>query len=63
MQTVSDLRKVLTEIFEELQKDEINTNKARELARVAGKILSSAKVQLDYQYLRGDKPSIPFLEK
>ena len=44
MKNVSDLRKVLTEIFEELQKDEINTNKARELARLAGKILSSAKV-------------------
>ena len=36
---------------------------ARELAKIAGKMINSAKVQLDYQHLRGEIPSIPFLDK
>ena len=63
MKNVSELRSALSAIFNELQVGDINHEEARELARIAGKMISSAKVQLDYQNLRGDIPQIPFLDK
>jgi hypothetical protein len=63
MKNVSDLRAVLSKVFSDLQDDKINYHEARELAKIAGKMIGSAKVQLDYQHLRGEKPEIPFLNK
>lgn len=63
MKNVTDLRIALAKIFAELQAGDINHDQARELARIAGKMINSAKVQLDYQHLRGEIPQIPFLDK
>jgi hypothetical protein len=63
MKNVTELRNSLAKIFVELQSGDINHEQARELAKIAGKMINSAKVQLDYQNLRGDIPQIPFLDK
>jgi hypothetical protein len=63
MKNVTELRNSLAKIFAELQSGDINHEQARELAKIAGKMIVSAKVQLDYQNLRGDIPQIPFLDK
>ncbi len=63
MKNVTELRIALSKIFAELQNGQINHEQARESARIAGKMINSAKVQLDYQSLRGDIPQIPFLDK
>ena len=63
MKNVTELRISLSKIFAELQNGDINHEQARELAKIAGKMINSARVQLEYQNLRGDIPQIPFLDK
>jgi hypothetical protein len=40
----------------------IKPKEAGELANVAGKMINSAKIQLEYYALRKETPSIPFLK-
>ena len=63
MKNVSELRNNLSKIFAELQSGDVNHHQARELAKIAGNMINSAKVQLDYQHLRGEIPHISFLDK
>lgn len=62
MKTISDVRDQLSEIFNELRGGEIKPNEADSLANIAGKMIASAKVQLDYYALTKSKPEIDFLE-
>ena len=61
MKTISDVRDQLSEIFHELRGGEIKPNEADSLANIAGKMIASAKVQLDYYALTKTKPEIHFL--
>lgn len=61
MKTISDVRDQLSEIFNELRGGEIKPNEADSLANIAGKMIASAKVQLDYYALTKTKPEIHFL--
>jgi hypothetical protein len=61
MKNVNELRKNLSEIFEQLQNKSISTSEAAELANLAGKMISSAKVQIEYYALRKESPVINFL--
>ena len=63
MKNVSELRSSLSKVYAELQSGDVNHHQARELAKIAGKMINSAKVQLDYQHLRGEIPQISFLDK
>ena len=60
---IKDLRDDLISVFEKLKKGEIGQQEAKELANVSGKILSSAKTQMEYNKMTGgnNKP-IQFLE-
>lgn len=62
MKNVSELRDSLFQVYAELRNGEIKAKDAAELANIAGKMISSAKVQIEYHALRKDKPSIPFLD-
>ena len=57
-----DLRKRLIATFNGLESGEINYKQAGELSRVAGRMLASAKLDLQYAVVRGEKPQIEFLE-
>lgn len=63
MKNVEVLRSELAEIFEKLKAGEIKPGEAAELANLAGKMINSAKVQIDYYALRKEAPEITFLEK
>jgi hypothetical protein len=62
MKTISDVRDQLAEIFEDLRNKDIKPNEADSLANIAGKMIASAKVQLDYYALTKTKADIPFLD-
>ena len=61
MKNVVELREVLAETIEGLKSGEITHKQASEIANLSGKMINSAKAQLDYHALRKDEPSIKFL--
>ena len=62
MTTISDIRDELIEVFNGLRSGTIDPKDAAEVNNTAGKIISTAKVQIAYHALRGETPRIPFLE-
>ncbi len=60
-QTIDELRQRLLIAFAEVEKDEEQVERVREMTNAAGKILGTLKVQLVYAALRGEKPQIEFL--
>ncbi len=55
------LREDLSKVYEELRNKSIDQKLAKELNNTAGKIISSAKIQVEYATLRGENPNIDFL--
>lgn len=62
MNTASELRNELAHVFQQLKAGEIKPSEAAELANLAGKMIASAKVQVEYAALRKDTPVIAFLK-
>ena len=62
MKNAKQLRDDLSDVFDKLRAGEIDRNSAAELANIAGKMISSAKVQVEYFALRKEAPKIDFLE-
>ena len=61
MKNVVELREELSRVFMELKEGTVQSKDASEMANLAGKMINSAKAQLEYHSLRKDKPSIKFL--
>ena len=61
MNTASELRAELAAVFAQLKAGAIKPCEAAELANLAGKMIASAKVQVEYAALREDVPLIAFL--
>jgi hypothetical protein len=61
MKNVNELRDQLAIVFAGLQSGNIPHKDAAELANLAGKMINSAKVQVEYYTLRKESPEIPFL--
>jgi len=59
---VTEMRNQLVDVFGKLRAKKIGVNEAKELANVSGKIISSAKTQLEYNKYCGSKQEINFLE-
>lgn len=59
--TIKEIRDDLIDVFNKLKSGELDPKHAVEINNTAGKIISSAKVQLAYHALRGESPNIPFL--
>ena len=62
MKNAEELRSELAKTFAQLKAGEIKTSEAAELANLAGKMISSAKVQVEYYALRKEQPRIDWLE-
>lgn len=62
MKNCDELRAELALTFEKLKAGEIKPGEAAELANLAGKMIGSAKVQVEYYALRKEQPSIEWLE-
>lgn len=54
MKNVNVLRDNLSKVFDDLQAGTIAVKTAAELANIAGKMINSAKAQLEYHTLRND---------
>ena len=61
MKNVNELRDQLALVFAGLQSGTIAHKDASELANLAGKMINSAKVQVEYYTLRKESPNIEFL--
>ena len=62
MKNCNELRTELSQTFAQLKAGEIKTGEAAELANIAGKMIASAKVQIEYYALRKESPKIEWLE-
>ena len=62
MKNCDELRQELALTFERLKAGEIKPGEAAELANLAGKMISSAKVQVEYYAMRKEAPTIGFLQ-
>ena len=61
MKNAEELRAELAQTFAQLKAGEIKPSEAAELANIAGKMISSAKVQVEFYALRKEMPDIKFL--
>lgn len=62
MKNIKDLRDSLLDSFEELKKGRLKTKDAKEITNMAGKIILSAKTELDYnRFMKLDR-KIDFLD-
>ena len=61
MKNVTELRDQLSQVFADLRSGTVKHADAAEFANLAGKMITSAKVQLEYYALRKEAPTISFL--
>lgn len=62
MNNAHELRTELAAVFAQLKAGAIKPSEAAELANLAGKMIGSAKVQVEYYALRKEVPDIAFLK-
>lgn len=62
MKNIDELRDALALAFEQLKAGSIKHSEADSFANIAGKMIASVKVQIDYHALRKEVPRIKFLE-
>lgn len=62
MKKADELRSELADVFAKLKSGQIKPGEAAELANIAGKMINSARAQIEYYALRKEAPSIGFLE-
>ncbi|MFL1547035.1 hypothetical protein [Pseudomonas sp. O39] len=63
MKNAEELRRNLADVFRQLQAGELKPAEAAELANLGGKMINSAKVQVEYFALRKEAPRIAWLEQ
>ena len=61
MENVKDLRDDLMKAYKQLRDGSIGLNEAKALSNVAGKIMATAKTQLEYNKYAQSKAPITFL--
>ena len=61
MKNVEELRTELSGVFMRLKEGDLSHSDAKELNNSAGKMINSAKVEMEYYALREEKPDIAFL--
>lgn len=63
MQSSASLREYLTKILERVGKGEINAAAANAASSLAGKVLATVKLEMDYAKAKGETPSVKFVSK
>ncbi len=61
MKNCEELRDSLSLVFADLRAGKIKPADAAQFANLAGKLISSAKVQIEYYTMRRETPAIEFL--
>lgn len=62
MKNAEQMRDELAKLYDDLKKGKIKTHDAQALTNITGKMISSAKSQVDYYLMRGERGNIPFLD-
>ena len=62
MKNVLDLRNDLLTVYDGLKTGKLGINEVKQSANVAGKILATAKVQMEYNKMVQSKKRIKFLD-
>jgi hypothetical protein len=62
IKNVKDLRDELIDVYTQLRSGELGIREVKERANVAGKIIASAKIQLEYNMFIKSGSKIEFLE-
>ena len=62
MDNIQQVRKALGNLYQDLLANKVVSGHAKELSNAAGKMISSANVELQYHALNKDNREIPFLE-
>jgi hypothetical protein len=62
MQSITELRISLADNYQQMKKGTMELKTGSELSNVAGKIINSLKVELEYNHNLGIKRKIDFLE-
>ncbi len=64
IKTTKDLRQELAVLFENVKKGHVKATDAKQLANIAGKMIGSAKLDLEYECIKRkyDDLKIDFLE-
>lgn len=60
---LDDLREQLLDAFDMVKTDPRRQNQVKEMSNAAGKIVAITKLQVEYAYLRGEEPDVPFIGK
>ncbi len=63
MRDIVELRSELAGVFNGLKDGSLGVQAAKEMNNAAGKMINSAKAQLEYAALRKEKPTIKFLSE
>jgi hypothetical protein len=63
MKNANEVRQELSKVFENLKSGEIKAHEAAEFANIAGKMINSAKVQIEYFARMNNPQKIDFLEE
>jgi hypothetical protein len=58
---ITEIRDDMILVYQSLRNGTMKKTEADALANVAGKMIASAKLQLEYSAMRGEKPLIPFI--
>ena len=62
LKTVNDMRSMLTEEIQKLRSGKTTAAAVNAVVNATGKILSSVKLEIEYNKLVGQTPKIPFIE-
>ena len=62
IKNIEGLRDVLLENFDKLVSGELKVDEAKEISNMAGKVINTCKVQVQYNEMRKIDKSIVFLE-
>ncbi len=62
IENAKQLRDDLIKVYQGVKDKTVGLKEAKELTNTAGKILSSAKLELEYRSFTGQKDKIDFLE-
>ena len=62
MKNITELRKSLSENYEQMKSKKMDLKMGKELANTAGKIINSLKVELEYNSMMDIKKKIDYLD-
>lgn len=63
MRDIVSLRDELATMYDNVKANKVDADQAKMLTNVAGKIIGSLRVELEYAALNGEEPDIEFLKK